>query len=50
VILEILGVMPKFHISDESIETYKAWEEAREKKDYQKADKLRSKLVDEGLI
>ncbi|MEF3693391.1 MAG: cysteine--tRNA ligase [Acholeplasmataceae bacterium] len=50
VILHILGVMPEFHISDDALNTYRKWEQARLDKDYQKADELRKMLLDEGLI
>lgn len=49
-ILQILGVMPNFQISDELIEIYKQWEEARIQKNFEKADELRHKLLNEGWI
>lgn len=49
-ILSILGVMPDFKISNETLEIYKKWEYARNQKDFKKADELRVILLEEGWI
>lgn len=50
VILEIFGIFPIYNVSDEVINTYILWEEARNKKEFDKADIYRQKLLDEGWI
>lgn len=49
-ILEILGIMPLFELTDDTLSLYKAWEQARNEKDYQRADQLRAQLSERGWI
>ena len=49
-ILEILGIMPLFELTDDTLTLYKAWEQARQDKDFQRADQLRAKLSERGWI
>ena len=49
-ILNILGVMPEINVTDEVIGDYRSWEEARYTKNYEKADQLRKKLLQQGWI
>ncbi|QWB96325.1 cysteine--tRNA ligase [Mycoplasmatota bacterium] len=50
VILNILGIMPKFELQDEIIMTYKDWQSAREQKNFRLADELRVKLTEQGWL
>jgi len=49
-ILEILGIMPLFELTDDTLTLYKAWEQARQDKDFQRADQLRAELSERGWI
>lgn len=49
-ILDILGVKVDFDVSDESVEIYQGWQDARLNKDFEKADGLRQELIKRGLI
>ncbi|MEG0283680.1 MAG: cysteine--tRNA ligase [Erysipelotrichales bacterium] len=49
--LEILGIFIELSkISDEDINTYNEWNEAKANKDFDKADKLRDALVAKGIL
>jgi cysteinyl-tRNA synthetase len=50
IILEILGIMPKFQIEDETLILYKNWAEARENKEFERADQLRKQLSEQGWM
>jgi len=50
VILEILGIMPYYELTDDTLSVYRAWEQARTDKDYQRADLLRAKLLERGWM
>ena len=49
-ILEILGIMPRYELSDDTLSLYKAWEQARHDKDYARADQLRDQLSERGWM
>lgn len=49
-ILEILGIMPMYELTDETLLIYRNWEQARNDKDYARADYLRSELSAKGWI
>ena len=49
-ILEILGIMPRYELTDDTINLYKAWEQARTNKDFVRADQLREKLSERGWM
>jgi len=49
-ILEVLGIMPLYELTDETLLTYRNWEQARNDKDYARADYLRSELSSKGWI
>lgn len=49
-ILEILGIMPRYELTDETLSLYRAWEQARHDKDYARADHLREKLSERGWM
>jgi cysteinyl-tRNA synthetase len=49
-ILEILGIMPMYELTDETLLIYRDWEQARNDKDYARADHLRSELSAKGWI
>ena len=50
VILDILGIMPRYELTDDTLLLYRAWEQARHEKDYQRADQLREKLSERGWM
>ena len=50
IILDILGIMPTFEIEDETLILYRNWAEARDNKDYERADVLRKQLTEQGWI
>jgi cysteinyl-tRNA synthetase len=50
VILDVLGIMPLYELSDETLVTYKLWEEARSNKDFERADRLRDQLFQKGWM
>lgn len=50
VILEILGIMPYYELTDDTLSVYRAWEQARTDKDYQRADLLRAQLSKRGWM
>ncbi len=50
VILDVLGIMPLYELSDETLVTYKLWEEARSNKDFERADRLRDQLSQKGWM
>ena len=37
-------------LSDDELELYQSWNDAKAKKDFQTADKIRDELVDKGII
>jgi cysteinyl-tRNA synthetase len=49
-ILDILGIMPKFYIEDQTLNLYRNWADARENKDYDRADSLRKQLIKQGWM
>ena len=49
-ILDILGLMPRYELTDDTINLYKAWEQARTDKDFVRADQLREKLSERGWM
>jgi len=49
-ILEILGIMPRYELTDEMLQVYRDWEQARLDKDYQRADQLRETLLEQGWM
>lgn len=49
-ILDVLGIMPLFEITDDMILVFKDWQQARENKDYKRADQLREELSRQGWI
>ncbi len=50
-ILSVLGIkMDLLPLSDEQIERYQAWQQARAEKRYSDADRIRMELVDLGLL
>jgi cysteinyl-tRNA synthetase len=50
IILDILGIMPRFYIEDQTLILYRNWADARENKDYDRADSLRKQLVKQGWM
>jgi cysteinyl-tRNA synthetase len=50
IILDILGIMPRFEIEDETLILYKNWEQARENRDFERADALRKQLSEQGWM
>ena len=50
IILDILGIMPRFQIEDETLILYKNWAEARENKEFERADQLRKQLSEQGWM
>jgi cysteinyl-tRNA synthetase len=48
--MDILGIMPRFELTDDTINLYKAWEQARTDKDFVRADQLRVKLSERGWM
>ncbi len=49
-ILTILGLMPRYELTDDTLSLYKAWEQARNNKDYARADQLREQLSERGWM
>jgi cysteinyl-tRNA synthetase len=49
-ILDILGIMPTFFIEDQTLKLYRNWADARENKDYDRADSLRKQLIEQGWM
>lgn len=49
-ILEILGIMPRFEIEDETLLMYQSWSQAREQRDFERADTLRKQLAEQGWM
>ncbi|MDO9629625.1 MAG: cysteine--tRNA ligase [Acholeplasmataceae bacterium] len=49
-ILEVLGIMPQYELTDETLILYRAWEDARNDKDFSRADQLRNKLTERGWM
>lgn len=49
-ILKVLNLLPEYKLTNEVINNFKAWEQARLDKDYDLADELRLKLINEGWI
>ena len=37
-------------LSDDELELYQSWNDAKAKKDFQTADKIRDELIDKGII
>jgi cysteinyl-tRNA synthetase len=50
IILEILGISLGISLEEQTLNDYRAWEVAREQKNYDKADQLRQKLIQQGWI
>ncbi|VEU80182.1 cysteine--tRNA ligase [Haploplasma axanthum] len=50
VILGILNLRPTYDLTEDKVNKYNQWNEARKNKDYQKADSLRKELLEEGWI
>lgn len=50
IILEILGIMPRFEIEDETLVMYRNWNDARERKDFERADQIRRQLAEQGWV
>jgi cysteinyl-tRNA synthetase len=48
--LDVLGIMPTFEITDDMILVFKDWQQARENKDYKRADELREELSRQGWM
>ncbi len=49
--LDILGIVyPNISLSDDDKEIYKEWINAKNEKDFEKADKLRNVLIDKGIL
>ncbi|MDY0074731.1 MAG: cysteine--tRNA ligase [Acholeplasmataceae bacterium] len=49
-ILDILGIMPRYELTDDTLSLYKAWEQARSEKDYTRADRIREQLSQRGWM
>lgn len=49
-ILDVLGLMPRYELTDETLSIYQDWQNARSNKDFERADRLRQKLNDQGWI
>lgn len=49
-ILDVLGIMPLYELTDEMLQVYRDWEQARINKDYQRADQLRETLLKQGWM
>lgn len=49
-ILDILGIMPRFEIEDETLLMYQSWSQAREQRDFERADTLRKQLAEQGWM
>jgi cysteinyl-tRNA synthetase len=49
-ILDVLGIMPRFELTDDTLSLYRAWEQARNEKDYSRADVLRHQLSERGWM
>jgi len=49
-ILDVLGIMPTFEITDDMLLVFKDWQQARENKDYKRADQLREELSRQGWM
>ncbi|MBN2268662.1 MAG: cysteine--tRNA ligase [Acholeplasmataceae bacterium] len=49
-ILDVLGVMPIFKVTESTLDLYRAWNQARSNKDYMRADQLRSELAEQGWM
>lgn len=50
IILQCLSLKPQYNLTKETILLYNSWQEARQNKDFVKADELREKLLKEGWI
>lgn len=50
VIMDILGIMPRYELTDDTLSLYKAWEQARNNKDYARADQIRNQLSERGWM
>ena len=49
--LDILGIVyPNISLSDDDKEIYKEWINAKNEKNFEKADKLRNVLIDKGIL
>jgi cysteinyl-tRNA synthetase len=49
-ILDVLGIMPTYEITDDMLLVFKDWQQAREDKDYKRADQLREELSRQGWM
>lgn len=49
-ILDVLGIMPRYELTDDTLSLYRAWEQARSEKDYARADVLRGELSERGWM
>jgi cysteinyl-tRNA synthetase len=49
--LDILGIVyPKLELSEEDLDLYHKWDEAKKAKDFEKADAYRQQLMDKGIL
>ncbi len=49
-ILEVLGIMPIYKMTESTLNLYREWEQARSNKDFMRADQLRSELTERGWM
>ncbi len=49
-ILEVLGIMPIYKMTEATLNLYREWEQARSNKDFIRADQLRSELTERGWM
>ncbi len=49
-ILTVLGIMPYFSMNESTLNLYREWEQARNNKDFLRADQLRSELAEQGWM
>ncbi len=49
-ILEVLGIMPIYKMTESTLNLYRDWEQARSNKDFMRADQLRSELTEQGWM
>lgn len=49
-ILDVLGIMPQYELTDETLIMYREWEQARINKDFARADCLRERLSEQGWM
>lgn len=49
-ILEVLGIMPIYKMTESTLNLYREWEQARSNKDFIRADQLRNELAEQGWM